>query len=256
MVLAIDLSNTHIAMGGIEDDTVYFSSRLSMDKTRTADEYAVLMRLMAEQHGTNLHNLEGAIISSVVPDMTAVLRQAVITTVGCVPMIVGPGIKTGLDIRLDDPATLASNFVAAAVAALERKHLPCVTVDLDTAISIGVINEKGSYIGGIIAPGVAVSQVALTGGAALLPSVSLEAPEKIIGRNTEVSMKSGIIYGAAAMLDGLLDGIDRELCGRATVFATGDWADTIIPHCRRAGIIREPDLLMCGLWMIYRKNKK
>jgi type III pantothenate kinase len=256
MVLAIDLSNTHIAMGGIEDGTVYFSCRLSMDKTRTADEYAVLMKLMGDQHGTDLHHMEGAIISSVVPDMTAVLRQAVITTAGCIPMIVGPGIKTGLNIRLDDPTTLASNFVAAAVAALERHHLPCVTVDLDTAISIGVIDGKGCYIGGAIAPGVAVSQVALSYEAALLPSISLEAPGKIIGKNTEGSMRSGIIYGEAAMLDGLLDGIDRELGERATVVATGDWADTVIPHCRRAGIIREPDLLMCGLWLIYRKNKK
>lgn len=256
MVLTINLSNTYIVVGGIEDGAVCFSCRLSTDKTRTADEYAVLMRLMAQQRGADLQSMEGAILSSVVPELTAVLRQAVILTVGRIPMIVGPGIKTGLNIRLDDPSALGSNFVAAAVAALADYPLPCVTVDLDTAISIGVINEKGFYIGGAIAPGVMVSQTALTRGAAQLPSVSLEAPSHIIGKNTEDSMKSGIIYGSAALLDGLLTGIDEELGQTATVIATGDWANTIIPHCRRAGIICEPDLQMRGLWMIYKKNKK
>lgn len=256
MILAIDISNNHIVMGGMEDEQILFSCQMATVKSRTADEYSVLMDLMARQKGADLAQMEGCIISSVVPELTAVLRQAAQQLVGCTPMVVGPGVKTGLNIRIDDPTELAGDFVAVAVAALERYPLPCVTVNMDTAVAMGVLDAKGCYIGGTIAAGVMASQVALSRGAAQLHSVTPEAPAKVIGKNTVDSMKSGIVYGTAAMLDGLLTGIDEELGQRVNVVATGIWAEEVIPHCRREGIILDKDLAMRGLWHIYKRNAK
>ena len=256
MILAIDVSNNHIVAAGIENGQLEFACRMSTDKTRTADEYSVFMNLMAMQHGVDLSKAEGCIISSVVPVLTGVIRQAAQLLTGKHVMVVGPGVKTGLNIRLDDPSELASDFVAAAVAANAHDPLPCVTVNMDTAMAIGVNDQNGSYIGGVIAPGVMASQVALSRGASQLHSVAPRAPGHVIAKNTADSMKSGIIYGAAAMLDGLLTGIDEELGVKATVIATGEWAGEVIPHCRRPGIILDKDLAMKGLWLIYQKNSK
>ena len=256
MILAIDISNNHIVMGGMEDEKLCFCCRMATVKSRTVDEYSVLMELMARQNGAELSCMEGCIISSVVPELTAVLKQAAQQLVGKAPMVVGPGVKTGLNIRIDDPTELASDFVAAAVAALEKYPLPCVTVNMDTAVAMGVLDSKGCYIGGTIAAGVMASQVALSRGAALLHSVTPDAPSRVIGKNTVDSMKSGIVFGTAAMLDGLLMGIDEELGETVTVVATGEWAEEVIPHCRRKDIILDKDLAMRGLWHIYKKNAK
>ncbi len=254
MILAIDISNNHIKMAGMADAQLLFSCRMATVKSRTADEYAVLMELMARQNGAELSSMEGCIISSVVPELTAVLKESALRLVGKMPLVVGPGVKSGLNIRLDDPTELAGDFVAAAVAALERYPLPCVTVNMDTAVAMGVLDKNGCYIGGTIAAGVMASQVALSRGAALLHSVTPDAPGRVIGKNTVDSMKSGIVYGTAAMLDGLLVGIDEELGERVHVVATGEWAEEVIPHCRREDIVLDPDLAMRGLWLIYQKN--
>lgn len=254
MILAIDISNNHIVMGGMQEEEILFSCRMATVKSRTADEYCVLMDLMARQKGVDLSAMEGCIVSSVVPELTGVLRDAARSLVGRNPMVVGPGVKTGLNIRIDDPTELASDFVAVAVAALEKYPLPCVTVNMDTAVAIGVLDEKGCYIGGTIAAGVMASQIALSRGAALLHSVTPDAPSRVIGKNTVDSMKSGIVFGTAAMLDGLLTGIDEELGQRVNVVATGVWAEEVIPHCRRKGIVLDTDLAMRGLWHIYKKN--
>lgn len=256
MILAIDVSNNHIVIGGMENEEIVFSARIATVKSRTADEYSVLMDLTARQKGIDLSLMEGCIISSVVPELTGVLREASKSLIGKNPMVVGPGVRTGLNIRIDDPTELASDFVAAAVAALEKYPLPCVTVNMDTAVAMGVLDEKGSYIGGTIAAGVMASQVALSRGAALLHSVTPDAPSRVIGKNTVDSMKSGIVFGTAAMLDGLLTGIDEELGQRVHVVATGVWAEEVIPHCRREGIVLDKDLAMRGLWHIYKKNAK
>ena len=256
MILTVDLSNSHISLVGIQEGQTLFSCQMATVKTRTADEYAALMSLLLEQKGVDRAALEGCILSSVVPELTLILRQGLKSLTGVEPMVIGPGVKTGLNIRLDDPSQLGSDFVAAAVAAQERYPLPVVTVDMDTAIGIGVTDSSGCYIGGVIAPGVMVSTAALTSRASLLHNVVPQAPGRIICKNTDESMRSGIIYGSAAMLDGLLAGIEEELGQSATVVATGTWAQAVIPHCRRKDIHVDRDLIHHGLWLIWKKNQK
>ncbi len=243
-------------MAGAVDGQVQFSCQMATVKTRTADEYAALMRLLLEQQNTDCRALEGCILSSVVPELTLVLRRALELLTGLVPMVVGPGVKTGLNIRLDDPSELGSDFVAAAVAAQAAYPLPVITVDMDTAIGLGVTDAGGCYIGGAIAPGVMISSAALTSRASLLHNVVPNAPGHIICKNTDESMRSGIIYGTAAMLDGLLAGMEEELGQTATVVATGAWAEAVIPHCRRRDIHIDRDLIHRGLWLIWKKNQK
>ena len=256
VILTADLSNSRITLAGVEEGKSRFSCQMATVKTRTADEYAALMRLMLEQQHADCGAMEGCILSSVVPELTLVLRQALELLTGIAPMVVGPGVKTGLNIRLDDPSELGSDFVAAAVAAQARYPLPLVTVDMDTAMGIGVIDAGGSYIGGVIAPGIMTSTAALTSRASLLHNVVPQAPGRIICKNTDECMRSGIIYGAAAMLDGLLAGIEEELGQSAAVVATGVWAEAVVPHCRRKDIHVDPDLIHRGLWLIWKKNQK
>lgn len=256
MILTIDISNTQITIGGVENGSVTFSCRLATEKNRTGDEYSVLIRLLLQPHIPDLSGLEGCIISSVVPELTPSIRHAMRLITGSVPMVVGPGVKTGLNIRLDDPSELGSDFVAAAVAAQHDYPLPVVTVDMDTAMGIGVTDANGAYIGGVIAPGVMISSNALTRRASLLPNVMPKAPGHIICKRTEESLRSGIIYGTAAMLDGLLMGIDEELGQTANVVVTGTWAEAVVPHCRRPDVKIDKDLIHRGLWLIWKKNQK
>lgn len=255
MLIAIDISNNRIEFAAMEGLEAVFVARLSTDKSRSSDEYAVMLELICRQHGIDPAGAEGCIIGSVVPELTPVLRQSAKSLFGKRVLVVGPGVKTGLNIRIDDPSELASDFVTTAVAALAKYPLPCVTVNMDTALAIGVLDRNGCYIGGTIAAGVMASQVALSRGAAQLHSVTPEAPGHVIAKNTVDSMKGGLIYGSAAMLDGLLTGIDEELGETAAVVATGQWAEYVIPHCRRPGIVLDRDLSLRGLAMIYAKNR-
>ena len=255
MILALDISNTNIVLGGMENGEAVFTIRLSSDLSRTPDEYSALISFSAASYNAELNQVEGVIISSVVPQLTAVLSAATRRLTGKTPLIVGPGVKTGLSIRIDDPGKLGADFVASAVAALHSYSLPCVTIDMGTATAIGVLDAKGNYIGGAICPGIAVSGSALSRKTAQLPNVSLQPPTSVIGKSTEDGMRSGLVYGTAAMLDGLLDRIEAELGETVTVVATGDYARGITPFCRRK-IDIDDELLMRGLWLIYQKNRR
>ena len=256
MILTLDIGNAVVTVCCVEAGRRLCRFQLSSDKSRTTDEYAAMMTLLARSEGTELSRAAGAVIASVVPQLTAVLAPAVKRCTGHTPLIVGPGVKSGLNIRMDDPAELGGDLVAAAVAATERYPLPCIIVDMGTATAVGVIDEKGSYIGGLICPGVGLSQSSLARSASQLPDVSLEKPRRVIGRNTRDSMRSGLIHGAAAMLDGVLERVESEL-GRpaASVVVTGEDAGVIVPNCRRSGISIDEDLIMFGLWSIWRRNR-
>lgn len=255
MILALDISNTNIVVGVMESGTPSFSFRLSSDLSRTADEYAVLISFSAANYGADLKSMDGAIISSVVPQLTDVIAEVIQRLTNRTPLVVGPGVKTGLNIRIDDPGELGADFVAEAVAALNQYPLPCVTVDLGTATAIGVLDQKGFYIGGAICPGIAVSGSALSRRTAQLPNVRLRPPASVIGKSTDDGMRSGLVYGTAAMVDGLLDRIEAELGTPVNVVATGDHAAGIAPLCRRKMVVDE-ELLMRGLWLIYEKNRR
>ncbi len=254
MILAIDIGNTNIVLGCCRGDEILFRDRISTDQTATALEYAALIKTAFEMNGVKPEHVRGAIISSVVPSVTGTLRTAVQRLVGTDPMVVGPGIKTGLSILIDNPAQLGSDLVVDAVAGLAEYPLPLIIVDMGTATTLSVLDGKGNYLGGMIVPGVAVMHDSLISRTAQLPKIALEPPKRLIGKNTVECLKSGILYGNAGVLDGLIDRIQAEMGGGCTVVATGGLAGVIAPLCRNP-IILDDNLLLKGLLRIYRKNE-
>lgn len=255
MILAIDVGNTNITMGGLDKKSIHFISRLSTDTNKTQDEYAIMMRSILLLNKVDIAGIEGAIISSVVPPITSALQSAVEAVIEKKPMVIGPGIKTGLNILIDNPAQLGADLVAAAVAAISKYPKPLVIIDMGTASTFSVIDENGKMLGGFIYPGVRVSHDALISSTSQLPRVSLEAPEKVISSNTIECMQSGLIYGNAAMIDGMLERIEDELGKKTTAVGTGGLAGIVVPHCRRE-IIYDANLILEGLRIIYEKNKR
>src|SRR5699024_4053154 len=208
-----------------------------------------------DSHHIRQGQLEGGISSSVVPQVTRAAKLAVEKILKKEVLIVGAGIKTGLNIRIDNPAQLGSDLVVDSVAGIAEYPVPLVIFDLGTANTVCVIDRDKHYIGGMIYPGIGVSLDSLTAQASQLGGISLEPPEHIIGKNTVECMKSGTIYSAAAAIDGIIDRMNEELDGSATVIATGGLAKKIVPYCRRK-IILDDNLLLKGLAVIYRKNRK
>lgn len=254
MILAIDIGNTNIVVGGIDKNKTYFVERLSTVRTKTELEYAVDLKTVLDIYHINLNDIEGCIISSVVPQITTAAKLAAEKILKKEVMILGPGVKTGLNIMLDNPSEMGADRVADAVAALAEYPVPLVIVDMGTATTVSVVDEKKRYIGGMIMPGVRVSLDALTSRASQLSGISIDEPKRMIGRNTIDCMKSGIINGNAAAVDGIVDRIEKELGQKVTVIATGGMSKKIIPHCKRE-ILIDPDLLLKGLLIIYEKNR-
>lgn len=254
MLFAIDMGNSNIVLGCLKDSELLFEERLSTDTSKTELEYAIAFKNIFELHQINITDITGSIISSVVPQLTEVIHNAVNKITGLDAMIVGPGIKTGLHIIIDNPAQLGSDLVVAAVAGLKEYAPPLAIIDMGTATKISVINESAKYIGCIIIPGLKTALEALVSNTSQLQGISLVAPQKVVGRNTIDSMKSGMIYGNAACIDGLLERIEEELGQEVTVIATGGLADKVLPYCKRK-IILEQALLLKGLNEIYEKNQ-
>ena len=255
MILAIDIGNTNIVIGCIDGDNCLFVERLSTVRTKTELEYAIDIKSVLDIYHIKSSELEGGIISSVVPQITVVAKLAVEKILKREALIVGAGIKTGLNIRIDNPAQLGSDLVVDSVAALAEYPAPLLIFDMGTANTVCVIDKNKNYVGGMIYPGIGVSLDSLTAHASQLGGISLEAPENIIGKNTVDCMKSGAIYSSAAAIDGIIDRLSDELEGDVTVIATGGLAGNIIPYCRRK-VILDDNLLLKGLAIIYRKNRK
>lgn len=255
MLLAIDIGNTNIVIGCIKDDVIQFKARIATDRIRTSDQYGVEIKNMLEAFGIRREDISDCIISSVVPPVFNSVRTGVIKVIGRQPMVVGPGLKTGLDIHVDTPSQVGSDRIVIAVAALAEYEAPLILMDLGTATTIEVVEAPRTYIGGVIYPGVRLSLEALTSRAAQLPGISLDKPKQIIGKNTVDCMRSGMMYGTAAMLDGVIDRMEEDLGHKATLIATGGLAQFITPLCKH-DILLEKDLLLKGLNIIYKKNKK
>lgn len=253
MILAIDIGNTNIVIGCIDDTKTYFIERLSTVKTKKELEYAIDIKMILDIHNIKRDEIEGAIVSSVVPQITNIVKAAAEKIIKKETLVVGPGLKTGLNILMDNPAQLGSDLVADAVAGISEYKPPLIIFDLGTATTVSVVDEKKNYIGGMIIPGIGVSLNALTANTSQLQGISLEAPKRIIGKNTIECMKSGIIQSSAAALDGLIERIEEELGQKATAVATGGLAKVIVPYCRQE-IILDDDLLLKGLRVIYKKN--
>lgn len=253
MIMAVDIGNTHVCVGtldGLETKNMY---RLQTNIGRTDSEYAVLMHQLMQLTGMDHEHYDGAIISSVVPQLTGVLKSAIKLVTGCDALVVGPGVKTGLNIRIDDPGSLGADLVVGAVAALHKHKPPLILIDMGTATTVSVLDEKGGFLGGAIMAGVNLSLNALNSGTSQLPKIDLHNPGEVIGRNTDECMKSGAVYGTACMIDGMIDRVEKELGQKATVIGTGGLAPVIMRHCTHE-ILLEDDLLLLGLGVIYQKN--
>lgn len=255
MILAVDIGNSNIVIGGIAGEEIVFEARLRTDATKTSDEYCIDLKMILEVYHVEASQVEGAIISSVVPQVLNSMKTAVKKLTGHTPLVVGPGLKTGLNIKIENPAQTGADLVVASVAALREHKAPIIVIDMGTATTVTVIDETGAFIGGSICPGVKISLDALTDRTALLPGLQLDQPKRAIGRNTIECMRSGIMLGNACMLDGLIERFEEEIGSKATVVATGGIARFIIPMCRKP-IIYDKDLLLKGLAILYRDNTK
>ena len=254
MILAIDIGNTNIVVGCIDQEKTCFIERISTVRTKTELEYAVDIKTILDIYHIKGSEIEGGIISSVVPQITNIAKLAAEKILKKEVMVLGPGIKTGLNIMMDHPAQLGADLVANAVAGIALYPLPQIIVDMGTATTFSVVDEKHHYIGGMILPGVRISLDALTAQASQLSGISIEAPKRLIGKNTIECMKSGVLYSNAAAIDGIVERIEEKLGQKTTVIATGGLAKKIVPHCKREVILDE-DLLLKGLMIIYNKNK-
>ncbi len=257
MILAVDVGNTQIVLGALEADSgeIRFTAQLSSNRSQTADEYAVLLHSLFVLNRFDLGQVEGCILSSVVPGITPLLRQALEKLFGRRVLIVGAGVKTGLNILIDNPAQLGSDMVVLAVAAAALYPKPAMIFDLSTAMTLSVLDEKGGYLGGMIMPGPRIGMDALSNSTAQLPHISFEPPKRLIGTNTVDCMKSGYTYGTAAMMDGIIQRVEGKLGKKAAVVATGALAQTIVPFCR-VKIAYDADLRLKGLRLIYLRNCK
>ena len=253
MILAIDIGNTNIVLGCIEEK-ILFVSRITTNKQATQDEYAISINNILKLHKIDPEKIDGAIISSVVPAINNAVYGAVKAVTSHEPLVVGPGIKTGLNIKLDNPAQLGSDRVVGAVAAIAQYPKPIIVIDMGTATTMSVVDKNGNYIGGIIYPGLRVSLDSLSSKTAQLPSISLDIPKRVIGKNTIDCMRSGIMYGNAGMIDGILEHMEEELGEPATIIATGGLSRFVVPLCKHK-IIYDDALLLKGLMIIYEKNK-
>ena len=255
MLLAIDIGNTNLVIGCFDGETLAFKARIATDRTRTSDQYGVEIKNMMEAYGVQVSDIDDCIISSVVPPVFNSVKTGVWKVIGKQPMVVGPGLKTGLNIQVEVPSQVGADRIVIAVAALAEYTAPLILMDMGTATTIEVVEPENRYLGGVIFPGVRVSLDALTSRAAQLPGISLDNPKSVIGKNTVDCMRSGMMYGTAAMIDGLVERIEEELGHKCTLVATGGMAQFIVPLCKRDFIL-EKNLLLKGLNLIYKKNKR
>ncbi len=252
MLLAIDVGNTNIVLGVLDGDKIMHKGRMHTNVNSTTDEYAIKLKAFLELHGVH-SEIDGAIIASVVPPLVRPLKKAVKLVTAQNALVVGPGVKTGLSIKIDNPSQLGADMVVGAVAAKEKYPCPIIMFDLGTATTGSVIDKNGDFIGAVITAGVKTSLNALASGTALLPLIEISAPKRVIGTNSIDSMRSGAVVGTAAMIDGFIDRFEEELGEKATVIITGGLGTQVIKNCKH-DIVLSQNLLLDGLKIIYDKN--
>ncbi len=255
MLLVFDVGNTNIKLGLFDETELVMIARTSTDVRKTGDELSLEIKGIFEVYGFDIKAVEGTIISSVVPQVLTSLKRAVKLLFGKEPLVVGPGLKTGINLKIDNPASAGADLVTGCVGAAEMYKLPCIAISMGTATTVFVIDENRSMIGGAIIPGVGTSLNALVKQGALLPSVGIHAPEKVVGKNTDECMRSGIVIGTASMIDGMIDRIEEETGFRCSLVATGGLAAEIVPSCKHKIELRD-DLMLQGLRILYEKNNK
>lgn len=255
MILTVDIGNSNVVIGGVEGEQIAFEARLRTESTKTSDQYCVDLKILMDVYGIDPKQIEGAIIASVVPQVLNSFQTAIKKLTGKNSLVVGPGLKTGLNIQLENPSQTGADLVVGCVAALREHKAPMIVIDMGTATTMVVLDQNGALIGGCICPGVKVSADALTQRAALLPGLQLDQPKKAIGRNTIDCMRSGVMMGTACMIDGMIERMEQELGSKTTVVITGGIAKFIAPMCKKE-MIYDKDLLIKGLAALYRDNRR
>ena len=255
MILTIEIVNSTITLGGVEGSDIRFECRINTDRVKTSDTYCIDLKTLFEIYGIDMASIEGVIIASVVPQVLNSVRTAIRKLLNTEPLVVGPGLKTGLDIRLENPGQMGADLVAADVAALSEHKPPLIIIDMGTATTMAVLDPNGAHLGGCVCPGVKISLEALTGNTSLLPGIQLDSPKQALGRNTADAMRSGIMFGTASMLDGMIDRFRAETGWDFTIVATGGLAKRIVPLCHNE-IVYDRHLIIKGLAKLYRDNAR
>ena len=253
MVLAIDIGNTHILLGCFEDRKILFTELLSTDRSYTDLEYASLIKSALEFNVAAFEDIEGAIISSVVPSVTGTIKIAIERFAKVDPIVVGPGVKSGLKIKIDNPAQIGSDLVVSAVAGIKEYGVPQINIYMGTATAFSLIDSEKTFLGTSIGAGMGIAAEALSSKTSQLPNIAFETPKKVIGTNTVDSMKSGLIYQNAALIDGMIDRIEEEYGEECVIVATGRYSSLVTPLCKRK-IICDKELILKGLIEVYYKN--
>lgn len=253
-MLAVDVGNTNIVLGIYEQATLLHHWRLSTNRSATADEYGIQLINLFRHAGVEVDQIEGVIISSVVPPLMFVLEQLCAAYIGKKPLIVGPGIKTGLNIRIENPREVGADRIVNAIAGIEQFGAPLIIVDCGTATTFDYIDSRGQLLGCAIAPGIGISTEALYENAAKLPRIELVRPRSTIGRNTVAAMQAGILFGYAGQIDGVVQRIREEFGTDAKAVATGGWAGLIAEEARTITAVW-PLLTLQGLQLIYERNR-
>lgn len=254
MVLVMDIGNTNIVVGLYENDKLTKSFRLNTDISKTSDEYASVFLDIMKTKEINIKEVEGILIASVVPNINVIIEEMIERYMHINYKFVSPGIKTNMQIKIDNPKQLGADLLVGAVGAFEKYGGPCIVIDMGTATTFSYVNKDKQFLGGIIVPGIKTSLKALTENAANLSSINLEAPKQIVGKDTITAIQSGMIYGTAAMIDGMIKKLKRDHNeDDAKVVITGGLASKILPHCDEE-MIYDENLLLDGLKIIYDKN--
>ncbi|MBQ6999002.1 MAG: type III pantothenate kinase [Clostridia bacterium] len=252
MILTIDIGNTNIVLGGFLGDELKFVSRISTNIKKTEDEYAALIKSIVSLNDVKRTEVSGAIISSVVPPLNKTMQKALNKIYGVSAIVVGPGVKTGVNLLVDNPSQVGADLVCSTAAVYNYYKVPAIVLDMGTATKLSVVDKNGAFAGVSIIPGVEIGIAALAGGTAQLPQISLEAPKSVIGKNTIDAMQSGVVYGNASLIDGMIEKIKAEF-GDIDIIATGGLAGFITPYCKEKMII-DDNLILKGLYAIYKKN--
>jgi type III pantothenate kinase len=255
MLLAFDIANTNIKIGMFQDDELRATWRISTGVQRMPDEYAVMLLNLLRHQGIDFKDIKEGAMSCVVPPLLTTFNELFQRYFNIKPLIVGPGVKTGLRIRMDNPREVGSDLIANAAAALSLYKAPIIVVALGTASAFAIISKDGDYIGGVIAPGIGISAEALYTRTAALPRVELARPKKAIGTNTQAAMQSGLIFGYAGLIDGIVSRIQEELGEKATVVATGGYAAIIAKETKTIDEVN-PNLTLIGIKVIHDMNRE
>lgn len=255
MILTVDIGNSNIMLGGFVADELVFVSRLSTQTKQTEDEYSIRILEALRLHHVDASQITGIIVASVVPPLNAAIGKAMRFVFGKDPIFIGPGIKSGIGIQCDIPSSVGADLIAAAVGAHYVYESPALIIDMGTATKMTVVNEKGAFIGTSIIPGILMGLNALADGTAQLPKISLEVPNTVIAKNTADCMRSGVLFGNACLIDGMIDRMVAEFGKDLSLYATGGMAATVIPLCHHEILVDEY-LVLKGLNILYEKNKK